>query len=137
MKRTPKPPLIFSDHAIDDLVRCRLFLQRKNAARPEKRIREIKKAARLLVHSPKLYPIEETHPVSGLEFRRKYVGQFAIIYAYLEPTTSLPNGAVSVRRIRHGGELDVILGVEEARAPSAGVSGRLSTRAYAVAPAVQ
>lgn len=44
---------------------------------PEKRIREIKKAARVLVHSPKLYPVEETHPVSGLEFRRKYVGQFA------------------------------------------------------------
>lgn len=135
MKRKPEPPLIFSDKAIDDLARCRLFLQRKNVPQPEKRIREIKKAARLLVHCPKLYPVEEIHPVSGLRFRRKCVGQFAIIYAYLEPTTSLPNGAISVRRIRHGGEADVFFGVAEARSASAGACRGLSTRMHFVAEA--
>ncbi|MEJ1963545.1 MAG: hypothetical protein WDO56_19075 [Gammaproteobacteria bacterium] len=93
--------MIFSDNAINDIVRCRLFLQRKNVVQPEKRIREIKEAARLLVHSPKLYPVEETHPVSGLEFRRKYVGQFAIVYAYLEPTLGRgPSGSIVSRIAR-------------------------------------
>jgi plasmid stabilization system protein ParE len=135
MKRKPKLPLIFSDKAINDLVRCYLFLQRMDVSQPEKRIREIKQAARLIVHSPKLYPVEERHPISGIEFRRKCVGQFAIVYAYLEPTTSLPNGAISIRRIRHGGEVDVFFGVEEARSASAGVSRGLSTRMHFVAEA--
>jgi hypothetical protein len=82
----------------------------------------------MLRDSPKLYPVEEVHAVSGLEFRRKNVGQFAIIYAYLEPTPSEPKGVVSIRRVRHGSEQDVLFRVEERRAPGGVACHGLSTR---------
>jgi hypothetical protein len=72
--------------------------------------------ARKLTRAPKLHPVEATHPVSGLEFRRKNVGQFAIVYAYIEPTEAAPGGVVSVRAVHHGAEQDVFFRVEEARA---------------------
>ena len=90
MKKILEPKLVFTDQANRDMERCRLFLQRKGIRQPLHRIREIRRAARLLLNSPKLYPVEEVHAISGLEFRRKNVGQFAIIYAYLEPTPTLP-----------------------------------------------
>src|SRR5262245_62922603 len=109
MKRTPKPRVVFTDKANDDIERCRLFLERMGARQPGRRIRAIFKGAWALRESPKLYPIEDVHAVSGLEFRRKNVDQFVIIYAYLEPTSSEPSGVVSIRRVRHAAEQDVML----------------------------
>lgn len=92
-----------------------LFLLRRGASQPARRIREVLKAARHISQCPKLYPVEAIHPISGLDFRRKNVGQFAIIYSWLEPNRALPNGMVSVRAIRHGAEEDVLFRVEESR----------------------
>jgi len=122
-----RPKLCFTDRAKSDIERCRLFLQRKPGGQPTRRIREIQKAARLLLDSPKLYPVEDVHPFSGLEFRRKNVGQFTIIYAYVEPTARLPKGMVSIRAIRHGAQQDVLLRVEELRAISGREFPRLRT----------
>jgi hypothetical protein len=114
MKKT-KPILEFTAGSRRDIERCRLFLWRKPGGQPAQRIREVKREARRLTSDPKLYPVESVHPVSLLEFRRKNVGQFAILYAYLEPTAALPGGVVSVRAIRHGAEEDVLFRVEESR----------------------
>ena len=130
MKKTPKPMIFFTDQANRDMERCRLFLQRVGVSTPEGRIREIHRAARLLRDSPKLYPVEEVHAISGLEFRRKNIGQFALVYAFLEPSPSQPAGAVSIRRVRHGAEEDVLFRVEERRGTMAGASRGLSTRQH-------
>jgi plasmid stabilization system protein ParE len=127
-KKTPKPTLSFTDQAERDIKRCLLFLERKRATSPARRIREIRAAARRIPDSPKLYPIEEVHAVSRLEFRRKIVGQFVIIYALLEPTSALPYGGVSIRRVRHAAEEDVLFRVEERREPGVPRSHGLSTR---------
>ena len=130
MKKTPKPRIFFTDQANRDIDRCRLFLQRMGVSKPERRIRAIHKAARLLRDSPKLYPVEEVHAVSGLEFRRKNIGQFALIYAFLEPSPSQPKGEISIRRVRHGAEEDVFFRVEERRGRMVGGSRGLSTRQH-------
>lgn len=77
--------------------------------------------------NPKLYPAEHVHPVSGIEFRRKNVGNFSIIYAFFEPTPALPKGEVSIRAVRHGAEEDLLFGVEESRANPGGLIVRLET----------
>lgn len=129
-KKTPKPTVAYTDQADRDIARCRLFLERKRAPSPRRRIREIDTAARRIADSPKLYPIEEVHPVSGLEFRRKNVGQFVVLYAFLEPTPSMPYGCVSIRRVRHAAEEDVLFRVEELRESGVPVSRGLSTQEH-------
>jgi len=119
MKKGNRPTLRFTEQAKREIESCRLFLYRRLNSRPERRIREIYQAARLLPDSPKLYPVVAVHPTKGLEFRRKIVGQFTLVYAYLEPNSALPRGMVSVRAVRHGASEDVLLRVEEKRAPSA------------------
>jgi hypothetical protein len=109
----PKPALWFTDPANRDLESCRLFLQRTPGGHPSRRHREIIQATRGLRDSAKLYPVEGVHPLSCLEFRRKIVGQFVIIYTYIEPTVRRPSGIISIRAIRHGAREDVFFGVEE------------------------
>jgi plasmid stabilization system protein ParE len=116
MKKRNRPTLQFTDQAKREINSCRLFLHRTPGSQPERRIREIYKAARILPYAPKLYPVEAVHPVTGLQFRRKIVGQFTIVYSYLEPTASPPRGIVSVRAVRHGASEDVLFRVEESRA---------------------
>jgi plasmid stabilization system protein ParE len=128
MRRTSKPRIVFTVLATRDIDRCRLFLERKGVSHPERHIRAIYAAARMLRDSPKLYPVEEIHAVSGLEFRRKNVGQFALLYAFLDPSPLHPRGLVSIRRVRHGAEEDVMLRVEERRREGIGVTRGLSTR---------
>ncbi len=130
-KKTSKPPVEYTDLANRDIKRCRLFLERVRAKSPARRIREIYAAAQRIAHAPKLYPIEEVHPVSGLEFRRKNVGQFVILYAVLEPTPATPCGVVSIRRVRHAAEEDVLFRVEERRGPGVRGSRGFSTRHFA------
>lgn len=128
MKKTPRPRIVFTDQANRDIERCRLFLERKGVSRPARRIREIHAAASALRDMPKLYPIEEIHAVTGLEFRRKNVGLFTLIYAYLEPAPSRPKGVISIRRVRHGAEQDVMLRVEERHADGVGETRGLTTQ---------
>jgi plasmid stabilization system protein ParE len=106
-KKTSRPPVEYTDLANRDIKRCRLFLERVRARSSARRIREIYAAAQRIAHAPKLYPIEAVHPVSGLEFRRKNVGQFV--------TPATPCGIVSIRRVRHAAEEDVLFPVEEWR----------------------
>jgi plasmid stabilization system protein ParE len=129
-----KPFLSFTDRAKSDIRQCRLFLERRYGGQPARRVREIYTAARLIPDAPKLYPADAVHPASGLELRRKNVGQFVIIYAYLEPTPSLPRGKVSIRAVRHGAREDVLFHVEESRAASGSPFPRLRTGYHVSVP---
>src|SRR4051812_40684016 len=84
MKKPAKPEVVFTAQADRDIYRCGLFLERIGPGRPKQRMREIRAAARRLRDAPKIYPVQEVHPISGLEFRRRNVGQFTMLYAYLE-----------------------------------------------------
>lgn len=112
----PKPDLWYTDQANRDLENVRLFLMRTPGGQPSRTIPEIVLAARAIRNSPRLYPVEDVHPTTRLEFRRKTVGRFVIIYAYIQPTARRPCGIVSIRAIRHGAREDVFFRVEESRA---------------------
>lgn len=113
--KKPKPILWYTDQSNRDLKNIRLFLQRKRGGQPSRRIREIMQAADRLRDSPRLYAVESAHPITRLEFRRKNVGQFVIVYAYIGPTARRPSGIVSIRAIRHAAREDVLFRVEESR----------------------
>jgi hypothetical protein len=92
-----------------------LFYSLNNGLHPHRRRTRIRREARRIANDPRLYPVEWVHPITLLEFRRKNVDQFVIIYTYFEPTRSLPLGLVSIRAVRHGAQQNVRWGVEEAR----------------------
>jgi plasmid stabilization system protein ParE len=107
---------MFTDAANHDIQHQALLLCLSTGSRPRHRITRIRREARLIAENPKLYPVEWVHPISGIEFRCKNVDQFVIIYAYFEPTSSMPNGLVSVRAIRHGRQRNIFWCVEESGA---------------------
>lgn len=110
--RKRKPRLKFTDDANQDMeYHAHLLSLRRGGA--TKRMTQIKKEARRILDNPKMYPVEWVHPISLLEFRRKNVDQFAIIYSYFEPTASTPGGLVSVRALRHAAQQNIRWGVEE------------------------
>jgi hypothetical protein len=128
--KNPKPLLWYTDQWNRDLENVHLFLLR-TGGKPSRAIREIVLAARAIKNSPRLYPVEAVHPISRLEFRRKIVGQFVIVYAYIEPTVTRPSGIVSIRAIRHGAREDVFFRVEESRAIAGWESPPLRTGLHA------
>jgi hypothetical protein len=68
---------------------------------------------RAICYSPKGCAVRVRRPRTGIELRSKRVSQFSIVYAYFEPNSSAPNGAVSIRAVRHSRVRDVFLGVRE------------------------
>jgi plasmid stabilization system protein ParE len=113
--RKRKPRLEFTEAAERDIERCVLSHFLNNGRRPHKRRTQIRREARRIANDPGLYPVEWAHPISLVAFRRKNVDPFVIVYAYFEPSTSMPNGLVSIRAIRHGAQQDIRWGVEESR----------------------
>ncbi len=110
-----KPRLEFTDAANRDIEHYAFFLCLKAGGQPYRRRTQIKREARRIANDPKLYPIEWVHPISLVEFRRKNVDPFVIIYTYFEPTASMRDGLVSIRAIRHGAQQNIRWGVEESR----------------------
>lgn len=113
---TRVPELDVQSRVDRDLWRCRLFVKQHASGRPLDRIREVKRAIRLVRATPELNPVRRTEPVSGLQMRRHNVDQFVIIYVYFRPCESMPNGMVSIRAIRHAREEDVFWGVHDSAA---------------------
>lgn len=113
--RKRKPLLEFTDAAQRDIERCVLFHRLNNGHQWQRRRTQIRREACRITNDPKLHPIQWAHPISGLEFRRKNVDQFVIIYTYFEPCASTPNGLVSIRAVRHGAQQNVRWGVEESQ----------------------
>ncbi len=110
--KTTRTRLKYTTRARHDLDYCRKFLRRKTGGRAQHRTRDILSAVRLLQERPLLYPVIGLS-LSGLELRRRNVGQFVILYTYFEPTSAEPHGVVSIRAIPHAGREDVLSGVHE------------------------
>jgi hypothetical protein len=66
-----------------------------------------------LMAAPKMRRVETRRPRTGIELRRHYAAQFAIVYAYFEPDLVHPHGVVSIRAIRHRRIRNVFTGVRE------------------------
>ena len=95
-----------TDRALRDIERGRQFLRRR-LGNPRGRIRDVVNAIRFIQEYPQLRPVEGTSLI-GLALRRRKAGQFVIVYSYFEPSSSDPEGFVSVRAVRHA-----FYGVEE------------------------
>jgi plasmid stabilization system protein ParE len=107
------PRLEYTPRARQDLRQARHFL-RRHSDRPQARVREIIRALRFIREFPKLRPVEGLS-LLGLELRYRRAGRFVIVYSYFDPSTSDPDGFVSIRALRHVSEEDVRFGVEEHR----------------------
>jgi plasmid stabilization system protein ParE len=120
---TSSAKLQYTDRARRDMRRMRHFLRRHCEDQLMTRVREILNAVRYAQQYPKLRPVEGLS-LKGFELRHRRAGKFVVVYSYFEPSTSCPDGVVSVRAIRHAAEEDVMFGVEERSAWRQG--GRLS-----------
>lgn len=83
-------------------------------------MRDIRKGVERIRELPARNPVRARRPQLALELRRQGAAQFAIIYAYLPPSTEFPGGVVSIRAIRHRRVKNVFAGVREgdARCPT-------------------
>jgi hypothetical protein len=92
------------------------FIGQQYRGDPEARSAEIYSAMDAILQGPELNDIGWRRRDSGIELRRHNVSQFAIIYAYFEPSPEYPNGFVSFRAVRHSRKKNVFHGVREAPA---------------------
>jgi hypothetical protein len=81
--------------------------------KPDERRRAIHAALDRICEFPEQHPITVRRHRSGLELRRHYVDQFAIVYAYLPPVKERPWAIVTVRAVQHRRIKDVFFGVRE------------------------
>ncbi len=96
-----------------DIENCLAFIARQPWGKAQDRRLDIKRGIRAVLRAPLANAVKVCRPQSGIRLRRHRVAQFVIIYAYLTPDDSFPNGAVSIRAIRHQRVKDVFLGVKE------------------------
>jgi hypothetical protein len=96
-----------------DIVRCIRFIAQQPWGKPAERRRDIARGFLEIRRGPELNEISARRPRIGLELRRHNAAQFAIIYAYVRPSSKYPNGAVSIRAVRHARVKNVFSGVKE------------------------
>lgn len=96
-----------------DMTKLMVFVSRQPWGDWEARVQEIEKGIRDVRAHPTLDDVGIRRRSSGLELRRRNVAQFAIIYAYIAPNATHPEGLVSFRAIRHSRVKDVFRGVRE------------------------
>lgn len=109
-----KPAILrLTPRAHRDIESCMDFVARFPGGKPEERLREIHAAFQRLCEFPEQRPVEVRRRRSGLELRRLYVSQFAIVYAYLPPVDQRPWAVLTVRAIQHRRVRDVFFGVRE------------------------
>ena len=72
---------------------------------------------RKVLQRPQLHRVQARRPSTGLELRSRNAAQFAIVYAYIEPSDILPSGIVSIRAIRHRRAKNIFTGVREPSSP--------------------
>jgi hypothetical protein len=108
------PKIAFEPRVHRD-VRCLLaFIGRQPLGRPEDRRSEIKAAYERIRRTPFARPVYKWVSNAQIGLRCYYVGQFAILYAYLGEPEEYPKGKVSIRAVRHHRERNVFFGVKEA-----------------------
>ena len=114
MKRLPKYE--FTPDAKRDMTRLLALIAEQPWGKPADRRQEIRRAVRAIRLAPLARPVCKRVRGTNIELRRYFASQFAIVYAYFDPTPEQPDGFVSVRGIRHHRERNTLLGVREGRA---------------------
>jgi hypothetical protein len=112
----PLPYLHLMPRVHEDFRQCLHFVAQHPWGRPSDRAMDIVLGIEKALSGPELNRVRSRRPSPGVELRRCNAAQFAIVYAYLRPTTEFPHGVVSIRAIRHSRARDVFLGVRESRA---------------------
>jgi hypothetical protein len=97
----------------EDIKDCLRFIARQPWGRPEDRKRDIERAIGHVQHRPSANRIAARRRRLRLELRRHNAAQFAIVYAYFQPSEQAPEGVVSIRAVRHRRVRDVFAGVRE------------------------
>jgi hypothetical protein len=77
------------------------------------RAREILQGIDDVINGPTLNEAGPYRKNLNTNLRRHNVAQFAIIYAYSDPSQKHPNGFIAFRAIRHSRVKDVFRGVRE------------------------
>jgi len=111
------PHLDLLPRALEDIEDCLRFIGGFPRGRVDDRERDIVRGIGEVLSSPKRRRAEARRANSGVELRRHYVAQFAIVYAWFEPNAEFPNGVVSIRAVRHRRVRNVFLGVKDSAAP--------------------
>jgi plasmid stabilization system protein ParE len=113
-----KPPRAkLTLRALRDLRDCIDFISRHPRGKPVDRFRDICRGVAQIRLAPKAHAARVYRAESGLHLRCHTVAQFAIVYAYLDPSTDYPDGLVSIRAIRHRRVRDVFWKVKEGAPP--------------------
>jgi hypothetical protein len=89
------------------------FVSRFPGGKPDERRRAIHAALQKICEFPEQHRVEVKRRRSGLELRRHYVDQFAIVYAYLPSVDERSWAIVTVRAVQHRRVRDVFFGVRE------------------------
>ncbi|MFL6604429.1 MAG: hypothetical protein ACJ8R9_24265 [Steroidobacteraceae bacterium] len=96
-----------------DVEECLDFVARQPWGKPYDRQLDIRRGIEKALERPDANRVGSWRPETGIELRRCNVAQFAIIYAYLRPTSRFTAGVVSIRAVRHSRVKDVFSGVKE------------------------
>jgi plasmid stabilization system protein ParE len=97
-----------------DIESCVDFVSQSPNGNPVKREQEIFAALDGVYQYPKANRVQ---PRRRLDFRKRSVAQFVIVYVYFEPNDVTPKGIVSIRAVRHRRVRDMFKGVREPVAP--------------------
>jgi hypothetical protein len=100
----PLPCVHRMPRARKEFVRCVQFVALHPWGNPDKRARDLPDGIVNIRRHPLLSPTHARRRKAALEYRRRNIAQFAVIYVYFVPTEELPRGVISIRAIRHGNE---------------------------------
>jgi hypothetical protein len=105
-----------------DIEECLDFVARQPWGKPYDRQLDIRRGIEKALERPEANRVGSWRPETGIELRRCNVAQFAIVYAYLRPTSRFATGVVSIRAVRHSRVKDVFAGVKEPTAAYAAMT---------------
>lgn len=107
------PKLDLQPRVARDIEQLANFVARQPWGNSVARRRDIEAGIAAILHGPELNEVSVRRRTTSLELRRQNAAQFAIVYAYYQPSDVHPQGLVSVRAVRHSREKNVFLGVRE------------------------
>ena len=118
VKESKRLPVVHQmPRVVEDIDRCIGFVAQQPWGKPDDRCQDILKGIEAICEGPELNEVSARRRATGLKLRRHNVAQFAIIYAYVPPSTKFPKGVISIRAVRHAQARDVFRGVKEAEVP--------------------
>jgi hypothetical protein len=105
--------LSFTPRARRNIDECLDFIGRFPRGKPADRRQDLISGITLVHEAPERNPVEIRRKTSGIELRRQYTRQFAIVYSWFRPAANCPGGEVSIRAVRHRRVKNVFRGVRE------------------------